>query len=49
MFKVLRVMTCMGIEKSIDISKIDEKVLGIVSKSIFSVSPTTKRYESRIV
>ena len=34
-------MTGIGIEKSIDCSGIVEKVLGIVSKSIFTVSPNT--------
>ena len=42
MFKVLRLMTSIGIEKSIDTSCIDEKVLNIVLKSIFTVSPTTR-------
>ena len=40
-FKVLCLMTSIGIEKSIDTSGIDKKVLGNVSKSIFTVSPTT--------
>ena len=40
-------MTSIGIEKSIDTSGIDEKVLGIVSKSIFTVSPTTNLNFSR--
>ena len=39
-FKVLGLMTSIGIEKSIDTSDIDEKALGIVTKSIFTVSPT---------
>ena len=39
--KVLCLMKSIGIEKSIDTSGIDEKVLVIVSKSIFTVLPTT--------
>ena len=48
MFKVLRQITSIGIEKSIDTSGIGEKVFGIVSKSIFTVSPTTAKEYTKI-
>ena len=40
MFKVLCLMTSIGIENSIGTSGIDEKVLCIVLELIFTVSPT---------
>ena len=40
LLKVLCLMISIGKEKSIDTSGIDEKALGVVLKSIFTVSPS---------